>query len=262
MKLIKKMLAVMFAFMMVVGMGTKVNAEGTESTTATTGKITIGNAVNGQTYSIYKVLELESYDEGEGLYSYKPAADWNSFFDSTIDVNTQKPKGAGSAYITIDSNGYATWIAEINDANKATFAKLALEYAKTTKINNNGQKNAEGNTVTFDNLPLGYYLVDSSVGALCGLDTTNPNVTINEKNGTPTVEKQVKEDSTNKFGTSNTEDIGQTVEFKTIITAQAGAQNYVLHDKMDAGLTFTGNVSVSLKKNNQEQTTLTNTDNK
>lgn len=36
MKLIKKMLAVMFAFMMVVGMGTKVNAEGTESTTATT----------------------------------------------------------------------------------------------------------------------------------------------------------------------------------------------------------------------------------
>lgn len=253
MKLIKKMLAIMFAFMMVVGMGTKVNAEENESTAAATGKITINNAVNGQTYSIYKVLELESYDEGEGLYSYKPAADWNSFFDSTIDKNTQKPKGAGSAYITIDSNGYATWIAEINDANKATFAKLALEYAKTKGINNNGQKNAEENTVTFGNLPLGYYLVDSSVGALCGLDTTNSEVTIQEKNGTPTVEKQVKENSTNKFGDSNTAYIGQTVEFKTTITAQAGAQNYVLHDKMDAGLTFTGNVSVSLKKNDSER---------
>ena len=162
MKLIKKMLAIMFAFMMVVGMGTKVNAEENESTAAATGKITISNAVDGQTYSIYKVLELESYDNGEGLYSYKPAADWNSFFDSTTDENTKKPKGAGSAYITIDSNGYATWIAEINDANKATFAKLALEYAKTKVINNNGQKTAEGNTVIFDNLPLGYYLVDSS----------------------------------------------------------------------------------------------------
>lgn len=253
MKLIKKMLAIMFAFMMVVGMGTKVNAEENESTAAATGKITISNAVDGQTYSIYKVLELESYDNGEGLYSYKPAADWNSFFDSTTDVNTKKPKGAGSAYITIDSNGYATWIAEINDANKATFAKLALEYAKTKVINNNGQKTAKGNTVIFDNLPLGYYLVDSSVGALCGLDTTNSEVTIQEKNGTPTVEKQVKENSTNKFGDSNTAYIGQTVEFKTTITAQAGAQNYVLHDKMDAGLTFTGNVSVSLKKNDSER---------
>lgn len=249
MKLIKKMLAIMFAFMMVVGMGTKVNAQGNESTTATTGKITISNAVDGQTYSIYKVLELESYDNGEGLYSYKPAADWNSFFDSTTDENTKKPKGAGSAYITIDSNGYATWIAEINDANKATFAKLALEYAKTKVINNNGQKTAKGNTVIFDNLPLGYYLVDSSVGALCGLDTTNSEVTIQEKNGTPTVEKKVKEDSKDTFESSNTADIGQTLEFKTTITAQAGAQNYVLHDKMDAGLTFTGTVSVSLKKN-------------
>lgn len=261
MKLIKKMLAIMFAFMMVVGMGTKVNAEGTESTTATTGKITIGNAVVGQTYSIYKVLKLESYDKDKGLYSYKPAADWNSFFDSTIDGDTGKQKGAGSAYITIDSNGYATWIAGTTDADKATFAKLALEYAKNKSIKSVTKQKIKNETLEFEGLEFGYYLVDSSVGALCGLDTTNPNVTINEKNGTPTVEKQVKEDSTNKFGTSNTEDIGQTVEFKTIITAQAGAQNYVLHDKMDAGLTFTENVSVSLKKNNQEQTTLTNIDN-
>ena len=110
----------------------------------------------------------------------------------------------------------------------------------------NEKKNAEGNTVTFDNLPLGYYLVDSSVGALCGLDTTNSEVTIQEKNGTPTVGKQVKENSTNKFGNNNTAYIGQTVEFKTTITAQAGAQNYVLHDKMDAGLTFNNDIQITL----------------
>ena len=259
MKLIKKMLAIMFVFMMVVGMGTKVNADENESTTGT---ITIDNAVDGQTYSIYKVLELESYDKVNGLYSYKPATDWNSFFDSTIDKDTQNPKGAGSAYITIDSNGYATWIAGITDADKATFAKLALEYAKNKSIRPVTKQKNGIDTLKFEGLEFGYYLVDSSVGALCGLDTTNPNATINEKNGTPTVGKQVKEDSTENFDSSNTADIGQTVEFKTTITAQAGAQNYVLHDKMDAGLTFTENVSVSLKKNGQEQPrTLPNNDN-
>ena len=241
MKLIKKMLAIMFAFMMVVGMGTKVNAEEKESTTATTGTITIDNAVKDQIYSIYKILELESFS-GDN-YSYKPASEeWKNF------LNTEGAKN----YVTINENGYATWK---NGADVKTFAKLALEYAKTNGINNNGRSNAAGNTVTFNNLPLGYYLVDSSVGALCGLDTTNPTVTIQEKNGTPTVEKQVKEDSTkedstNEFGSSNTADIGQTVEFKTTITAQAGAQNYVLHDKMDAGLTFNNDIHITL--NNDE----------
>ena len=250
MKLIKKMLAIMFAFMMVVGMGTKVNAEENESTTATTGTITIGNAVNGQSYSIYKVLELESYDKDNKLYSYKPASDWNSFFDSTIDDVTQKPKGAGSAYITIDSNGYATWIAGTTDADKATFAKLALEYAKNKPITPvTEEKKIENKRLEFTGLEFGYYLVDSSVGTLCGLDTTNPTVTINEKNGTPTVEKKVKEDSKDTFESSDTADIGQTVEFKTTITAQAGAQNYVLHDKMDAGLTFNNDIRITLNSN-------------
>lgn len=259
MKLIKKMLAIMFAFMMVVGMGTKVNAQGNESTTATTGTITIDNAVNGQTYSIYKVLELESYDKDNGLYSYKPVDAWKKFFQ--VEDAAGKEKGAGSDYVTIDENGYATWK---NNADVKKFANLALEYAKSKSIKPVTEQKIENQTLEFKGLEFGYYLVDSSVGALCGLDTTNPKVTIKEKNGTPTVVKQVKEDSKDTFESSNTADIGQTVEFKTTITAQAGAQNYVLHDKMDAGLTFNANsVSVSLKKNDQDQATiLPNDDNK
>lgn len=66
-----------------------------------------------------------------------------------------------------------------------------MEYAKTKRINNNGQNKATENTVTFENLPLGYYLVDSSVGALCGLNTTNLAVNIQEKNEVPTVDKKI-----------------------------------------------------------------------
>lgn len=78
MKLIKKMLAIMFAFMMVVGMGTKVNAE-EGAQPGTKGSITITNAKKGESYSIYKILNLDSYsyeandpetnDPGNGNYS-------------------------------------------------------------------------------------------------------------------------------------------------------------------------------------------------
>lgn len=49
MKLIKKIAAIMFAFMMVLSMSTNVSA-------AQTGTITINNAKKGETYTIYKVL--------------------------------------------------------------------------------------------------------------------------------------------------------------------------------------------------------------
>ena len=101
---------------------------------------------------------------------------------------------------------------------------------------------------------MGYYLVDSSVGTLCSLDTTKPTVEIKEKNGVPSVDKKVSNSKTGTFGTSSTASIGDTVYFKTIITAQPGAQNYVLHDKMDAGLTFNeSSVKAILNKNEPKE---------
>lgn len=256
MKLIKKMLAIMFAFMMVVGMGTKVNAE-EDAQPGTKGTITVSNVKEGHTYNLYKILNLESYSyetgkANEGNYSYTLVGNaWDTFV---------KDNAGEGKFFTITDNKYVT---SNQGVSAEALAKAAIEFAEGKKLEIQAPSTTDSNgNLVFNDLDLGYYLVDSSVGALCGLDTTNPKVTIQEKNGTPTVEKKVKEDSTGNFDSSNTEDIGQTVEFKTIITAQAGAQNYVLHDKMDAGLTFTGNVSVSLKKNNQEQTTLTNIDNK
>lgn len=258
MKLIKKMLAIMFAFMMVVGMGTKVNAEeGAQPNTK--GSITITNALPKQEYKLYRILELESFNTTSGAYSYKLSEKWKGFIS---DANYNAGK-----YLK-EENGYVTWINEnSDDATVRVFAEEALKYAQVNGIECDSLIKNETDSeksIAANNLPLGYYLVDSSVGALCNVNTTRPNVEINEKNGTPTVVKQVKEDSKDTFESSNTADIGQTVEFKTTITAQAGAQNYVLHDKMDAGLTFNANsVSVSLKKDDQDQATiLPNDDNK
>ena len=249
MKIIKKIAAIMLSVMMVLGMCSVVGAEGTGTTSGTSadkGQITITNAVPKQTYTIYQILELESFSDkttkDTGNYAYKATSKWKNFVESST----------GKTYLETDDSGYVTWK---KNADPAAFAKEALDYAKkqTTSIAEKSEVAPDatvGNTtstVTFGNLPLGYYLVDSSVGVLCSLDTTAKEVEIQEKNGVPSVEKKVQEDSDDHWDKDNTADIGQTVNFQTTITAQAGAQNYVLHDKMEKGLTFNNDINV--KKN-------------
>lgn len=246
MKVIKKIAAIMFALVMVISMGANVSVAHAEggAQTGTKGKITINDAVEGQTYTIYKMLDLESYDPENGLYSYKPASEaWKTFFEDGK---------LGHDYATINENGYITWTdksktGETEDEKKvrlekeaAELAQEALAYAKDTDnhITATDEKKANGTTVEFSELDLGYYLVDSSLGTLCGLDTTNPTVTIKEKNDVPTVDKKIDiSTQTNEILVDKSSaNLGEVVVFKTTINVQPGAYNYVLHDKMDSNL--------------------------
>ena len=150
----------------------------------------------------------------------------------------------GEAYVAVNDAGYVTWNAAEDDDTVAAFAKLALKYAQDNSISpirtsaNTADYTVSGTAIKFSELSLGYYLVDSTMGALCGLTTTNPNASINAKNGAPTLDKQVQEDSTGNWGGTNSADIGQTVNFRTTIAVHAGAQNYVLHDVFSDGFAF------------------------
>ena len=233
MKIIKKIAAIMLSVMMVLGMCSVVGAEGTTTsgTSATTGSITISKAASGETYNIYRILDLESYSGSRktGNYAYKLRTDtvtgskksWSEFIKSSEIDNR---------YVILDGE-YVTWK---EGASVKDFAKVALTYAKdsTTKINPDATQKLKGTdtSVTFSGLPLGYYLVETSVGTVLALNTTDTNVTIEEKNGVPSVEKKVKKGS--DYDKGNTASIGDKVEFQTTIIAQPGAQNYVLHDKM------------------------------
>lgn len=252
MKLIKKIAAIMFAFMMVVSMSCNVKAdEGTTPTTGKTGTITINNAIPEQTYTIYKILDLESYspkvENGKetGNFAYKPSSEWESFING---------KNVKDKYFTFEGE-YVSWK---ENADPAEFAKLALDYAKTNSKANQGSVTASSTPVQFTGLGLGYYLVDSSVGTLCSLDTTKPAATIQEKNGVPSVDKIITSGGVvSADGKSNSASIGDTVNFKTTITAQPGAQNYVLHDKMTDGLTFNNTVEVKKGKSTVESSKYT-----
>ena len=237
MKLIKKIAAIMFAFMMVFTLSSNVNAEETTGT----GKITIDNAIPGETYTIYKVFDLESFD-GDN-YSYKVTNEkWKEFFKT----------GEGKDYVVINDYDGVTWKNEktATQAEKESLAKeLAPKMLKFAKKTANGitgiPKPASSNNLDFEGLSLGYYLVDSSVGALCGLTTTDNEVTINEKNTKPTLNKYVnlllhepnKADKASLIK-NTTKEIGDYVYFTAEIDNFKGAENLVFTDIMDSGLSL------------------------
>lgn len=251
MKYTKKLLSLVLVLVLalalaVPGFADEATSGTNDPTTGVKGTITIQNPVEDATYTIYRLLDLESYNSQSGAYAYKVNTAWADFFaqGSIKDV-----------YVNIDTQGYVTWVER---ADVQAFAQLALAYAKEHRIPNNGT----GET-SYTNLELGYYLIDSSVGSLCALDTTNNEVIVFEKNGEPTLVKKVYEDSIDNYGSANTADIYETLTFQATITVPGGmttgseddsstettnpgAQNYVLHDTMDPQLVFGSVTGVTL----------------
>ena len=230
MKALKKAMSVLVSLLMIFTFALPAFAD------SATASITISNAVQGETYKAYKLLDLESYDASNNLYVYKATAAWKDFFQT----------GAGASYIKVDSQDYAAWknTASKDDASLKALIDAALAYAETNSITPTANQTAANTSVTFDNLGLGYYLVNSSVGTLCELNTVYQNLTIVDKNEKPDVDKNIVE-GTGK-GTSNDVQIGDTVNYEVIVHAKKGAKNYVLHDTMSKGLTF-NKASVAIK---------------
>ena len=140
------------------------------------------------------------------------------------------------------------------------FAQAALAYAEATSgITAEGVEVAvskegaadDGADIVFSGKTLGYYVMGTTMGTLCALDTTNKDVTVYEKNQEATIEKKVKAKDSSAARDENgryadgeevwledtDHEIGDTVYFMTTIKTRQGAENYVLHDVMEKGLT-------------------------
>ena len=130
------------------------------------GTITIHTTSADTTYTIYKLMDLESFEKGKA-YAYKVNAEWVEFFTT----------GYGKDFVSIDADGYVTWTAGEGDAVMAPFAQEALKYAVDEGIPAVATKTTDssfvGPSVVFEGLELGWYLVDTTAGALCA-DMTEP----------------------------------------------------------------------------------------
>lgn len=252
MKHMKRFMALFAALALVLAMAAPAFADAAVSTGTTPekGTITINNAVKNVKYKFYRIMDIATHTNDSPSYTgvvYKTNEKWSSF--------VRDPKW--STYFTVKADG----IIEVNP-NTATSTTFAAAFAKAAKEAIDSahaadyEETATTSTLT-QTVQLGYYLVvpEGWVDVnpvVCSLGSTNPNVTINEKNGKPTIEKEVKEG--NDFGDTNDAAIGDYVEFQLTINVVDGTPvNYVAHDTMSAGLTFVnkGEHSLSIKRNDK-----------
>lgn len=242
MKRTKSILAVILALALVLVSGVVAFATGE-------GSITVKNAVNGKKYSIYRIFDIADHTSDYSGILYTVNSKWNDFFTAGA---------AGLNYVKKGANGYVSWK---EGADAAAFAKDAYSFAESKGIAKDGEKEATGSEVKFENLDLGYYLLHSSLDSVCSLDTTTPNVTIKEKNSKPTLDKEVQENSTSAYGKTNDANIGDTVNFRITVNAVDGEpKNYVIHDKMSDSFTFKAIDSIKITRNNHDNVLTKDTD--
>lgn len=229
MKHARKLASLLLALVMVFALAT--TAFATETGTTTTGTITVANPVEGQTYTAYKIFDVV-YDTN-GHYSY------------TID-NTSEWFGTVSTYAATEAHSLT--LTRVNDSTTyvvTTGSKFsAPDFAAALKAAVSGMSgetlSGDANSVTVSNLALGYYFVSSNTGALCNLTTTNPTVTIHDKNDMP-FEKTADQTDV---------EVGQTVNYTVTgkVPDYTGFTSYTykVADTMSDGLTFKKDVKVKI----------------
>lgn len=228
-KTIKKFMAALLAVALLCAMAVPAFAADAP------GSITINNAVSGKTYNVYRILDIATHNDGYTGIVYKTNDKWSEFINST-DVKSHYFTAVGSdGVVTVKDRLTA------DDAKALAVSAKAWLGAHTDITADATAITATSSTVNFTNLELGYYLVvssgwDEAVEVVCSLDTTKPDVEINEKNGKPTIEKKIVD---NGDVDENTANIGDYVQFKLTVNVIDGKPtNYVIHDKMSTGLTF------------------------
>ncbi|MCD7888737.1 MAG: LPXTG cell wall anchor domain-containing protein [Oscillospiraceae bacterium] len=261
MKKLKKLLSIVLAVAMVMSLAVSVTADDTYS-------IVISNPEKGETYSAYKIFDVTT--DGTN-YSYTINSKTNPFYEAINTAVGNSGSLENYLKLTVSASDSSVYVVEFigagdgsdNDAFTAALAAVIKGVIDNSQVTTTpaASGNADNNTsFTLDvtDSGAGYYYVDTTVGSVVALTTTDPTATINEKWNSPSVEKGVYNDApaddptvtgtTGSYDTTGGETggttgdsdaaIGDTVYYQTTISGIYGVSNLVLHDTMDEGLDF------------------------
>lgn len=213
--------------------------------------ITIDNALDGETYTVYKIFDVTKADtdgddtEDAFAYSIKGDNPWKDVVDAyTYEENDifsyDAVVGAENKFIVnVDTTNFGT----ANTAAAADFADYLQRKLSdgTVTVGDEDMKSvvASDGEAVFDNLDAGYYFVATSTGILCALDTTDA-LDVEEKNTIPSLIKAEDKE---------TASIGEDVTYTITVTDGRGTdKEIVIYDYMEDGLTFDQS-TVEVKKN-------------
>lgn len=217
----KRIFTLMLALMMVFALSVTAFAAGPYT-------ITINNSAAGHTYEAYQIFagDLETANGKTVLTNIT----WGS------GVTTQGQAALGDAAAKAES------LTTEEDAR--AFAKAVAPYLTNPSVSTAGD-----GTYTIANLDSGYYLVKDKDNTLTNADDFYTaylmkvvgNVTAAPKGDKPTLNKQIKHNENGEWGVVGDNQIGDTVEFRTITkvpnTSGYTKYDYIIHDTMSAGLT-------------------------
>lgn len=203
--------------------------------------IEIKNPVSGQTYNIYKIFDLKVNADGDS-YSYTIPSDspWLSTvqsFAADIDNGLTIQDIAGdpaNKNVKVDKDKYTETVA----ANFAVTLNNALHREDNPVVDTPVATANTENSYNATGLDKGYYFIDSSMGALCALYSTDSTQEVREKNEKPGIDKVVT-GATDDEGHEKSVNIGDTLTYTITVTAGGAADtDYVVHDRMSDGLTL------------------------
>ena len=234
MKYMKKFMALLAALTLALTMAVPAFAE---TTTPKTYTITINNGTG--TYAAYQIFKGDLY--GKTLSNIE----WGD------NVTADGQKALGNA---ADKAKRIT-----TEADAKAFAVEVAPYltsdARTVTVDGSG-------TGTITGLAAGYYLIKNTEVGQGEVFTDYilkvvENVKVNPKSGKPTLNKQIRHNDNGEWGVVGDNQIGDTVEFRTITTVPVVSgytqYTYVIHDEMSAGLTSNvrSNENVTIKVNDE-----------
>lgn len=212
--------------------------------------ITVQHAVDGQTYAAYQIFAVTQSQDGSAFtYTISEDSPWWGAVLSHMGQQScpETDQYVGGGMTLTRTTADRLWRVTIGrDYRPADFAAALRAAADQSP---SGSAVAQGGTAVISLREGGYYFVDSSLGSLCALDTTD-SATLYEKNSVPTLTKLVEEnppEGTDAWGKCATAALGRPVNFLLLVNTgsnsfapQGGGTgadaDYVIRDVLPAGM--------------------------
>ena len=224
----KKFLSLILMMVMVLSMSVPVFA------TDNTGSITITNATKDETYTVYKIFDARPGKVSGTSYSIEKDS---QFFEVLFGTDGTK------------DNAFFVYNPNTDNVNKKDAVNDSELINYLTKLIKDGTYTpaadpivASGKTVKFEDLPHGYYLITSTLGATVTINSNAPDVEVIDKNQEPVpdFDKQVQigvdENGDPIWGDANSAGIGEEITYKISFTAtnydaDKKIKYYQIHDE-------------------------------
>ncbi|MCR4669404.1 MAG: isopeptide-forming domain-containing fimbrial protein, partial [Clostridia bacterium] len=175
-----------------------------------TGSVSVTGAKEGETYSFYRVLDLDYLaNGGQEAFAYTVNPDFQDFFDAVLEKTGGESARAHEVYEYINAQNTADELEALCVAlgSYALDRSIAPAMALETDASGSASKYDAG---------FGYYLMVPEVesgSAIFALDTVKPDAEIANKSVYPTVTKTVS-DADETDAETNVAGVGDVLTFK------------------------------------------------